>query len=63
LETGRRRNGMRNWGRRDQERGNRWTVRKIKVIFLKCHKDAEVVSSPLLMAFYRGAQEERLSSI
>ena len=54
---------MRNWGRRDQERGNRWTVRKIKVIFLKCHKDAEVVSSPLLMAFYRGAQEERLSSI
>ena len=52
---------MRNWGRRDQERGNRWTVRKIKVIFLKCHKDAEVVSSPLLMASGRGGDGERLT--
>ena len=32
LETGERRNGMRNYIRVDQEEGNDWAVKKIKAI-------------------------------
>jgi hypothetical protein len=32
LETGQRRNGIRNCGREDQEAGNNWIVKKLKVI-------------------------------